>query len=102
MFFRGLISATTKEEARRLLLELFGKKLAAGGLISEGNSIYWWEGELVEKTYYNLSIFTIDRHKKGITDLVKSIHSDEVPIIVFFKIDEGNQDFLDWISDSIT
>ena len=101
-FYRGLISATSKEEAKKILAELASKKLVAGGLISEGFSSYWWEGRLEEKIYFNISVFTVENNKSPIIEMVKSIHSDEVPIIAFFEIADANQEFLEWISDSVS
>lgn len=96
-YFRGLISATTKDEAKEILLKLNELKLIAGGLISGGESAYWWEGEVTEKEYFNLSIFTVDINRERIISTVEAVHSDKVPIIAFFEITSGNQSFLEWI-----
>ena len=74
-----------KEEAKKIMLHLAEKHLIAGGLITNGDSAYWWNNELVEKVYYNISTFTTDEHKQKIIQEVRAIHSDEVPIITFTK-----------------
>lgn len=71
----------------------------AGYLITKGPSRYWWEGEIVEKEYYNLQGFTLANNKEKIITEVKKIHSDKCPIIAFMKID-GNKEFLKWVKDS--
>lgn len=101
-FYRGLISATTLKEAKDILQSLALKKLVAGGLISEGLSSYWWEGEIQEKKYYNISVFTNEENRTAVIQQVKSIHSDEVPIIALFEISDGNTEFLNWIDESVT
>ena len=99
MHVKAVISATSKEEADRISDKLTEEKLVAGTFITEGDSRYHWEGEIVEETYYNISCYTLEKHKEEIIELVEDIHSDDVPIIEFTEID-GNQGFLDWIEDN--
>jgi periplasmic divalent cation tolerance protein len=99
-YFVALISATSKEEAQKIMLHLAERHLIAGGLITNGDSAYWWNNKLVEKIYYNISAFTMDKHKQKIIEEVRSIHSDEVPIITFTKIDDANPDFLEWVKEN--
>jgi periplasmic divalent cation tolerance protein len=98
-FCQVLISATTQEEADKISDALVKKKLIAGSLIMKGPSIYWWEGRIVEKEYYNIQAFSLMENKLRIITEVKKIHSDKCPIIAFFKMD-GNDEFLEWIKKS--
>src|SRR4051812_1922596 len=98
--YRVLISATSKKEAIEILDLLTEKKLVAGGLITSGHSQYWWEGKRVKKIYWNISSFTRKQHRARLIVQVKAVHRDEVPVIAFFKIDDGNSDFLTWIQES--
>ncbi len=41
------------------------------------------------------------RNKEKIISEVRKVHSDECPIVAFFKID-GNEDFLKWIEESVS
>jgi periplasmic divalent cation tolerance protein len=100
--YRSLISATSKEEAQTILKLLLNNKLVAGGLITSGLSNHWWKGKIDEEIYYNISAFTTDKHKEEIIKKVEEIHSDEVPGIVFFEIDDGNKSFLAWIEENTT
>jgi len=99
-FCQVLVSATNKDEADRISDILITKKLVAGVLIVKGPSRYWWEGEIVEKEYYNVQAFSLIKNKEEIIGEVKKVHSDECPIIAFFEM-EGNEEFLDWIRDSV-
>jgi uncharacterized protein involved in tolerance to divalent cations len=98
-FCQVLISATTKKEANKISDDLVKKKLIAGSLIIKGPSRYWWEGRIVEKEYYNIQAFSLMENKLRIITEVKKIHSDQCPIIAFFKMD-GNDEFLEWIKKS--
>ncbi|MBI2083672.1 MAG: divalent-cation tolerance protein CutA [Deltaproteobacteria bacterium] len=99
-YYRVLINATTKDEAKKILRHLLEKHLVAGGMITEGESQYWWNHQVEEKIYYNLSAFTVAMHQKKIIDETRQIHKDETPVIAFFKIDDGNEDFLKWIEEN--
>lgn len=98
--YRALISATTKEEAGKILDSLLTKRIIAGGLITHGPSRYWWEGTIAENEYYNISTFIPARNKAVLIDSVRELSSDETPIIALFPM-EGNQDFLDWVDESV-
>jgi len=99
-FCQVIISATSKEEANKISDILVKNKLIAGSLIIKGDSRYWWQGKIVEKEYYNVQAFSIINNKDKIIQEVKKIHSDKCPIISFNKID-GNNEFLDWITNSV-
>lgn len=94
------ISATSKEEANIISDSLVNKKLIAGSLIINGDSRYWWENKIVEKTYFNIQAFSLFEKKRQIILEVKKIHSDKCPIVAFVSLD-GNEEFLSWIKDSV-
>lgn len=79
--YRVLISATKKEEAKRILQTLLEKRLIAGGMIIEGESQYYWNHQVEEKIYYNLSAFTLAKNKQKIIEETKRIHKDDAPIV---------------------
>ena len=99
-YCRLRISAPSEEEANKISKTLVEKKLVAGTLIYSGNSHYWWESEIVEKTYWNIGAFSLTKHKQEIINEVRKIHSDVCPIIALNPID-GNEDFLKWIDDNV-
>lgn len=63
-------------------------------------SQYWWEGAIAEKVYWNIEAFTIVQNNSRIISSIEEIAIDECPIIAFFDLD-GNQKFLDWITESV-
>lgn len=99
-FCQVLISATSREEANEISDSLVTKKLIAGSLILKGPSRYWWQGEIVEREYFNIQAFSLIKNKEKIIEEVKKIHADDCPIIAFFEMD-GNQEFLDWVRESV-
>ena len=99
-FSQVLISSPSKEEANLFSDTLVKEKLVAGALILDGSSRYWWNGEIIEKTYWNVQAFTQSKNKDFIIRRIEEIASDDCPIIAFLPLD-GNQKFLDWICKSM-
>ena len=95
---KAIISATSKQEAEKICDELLEQNLIAGTLIVDGE--YHWEGNVVNKTYYNIQAYTLKSKKQQIIDEVRKLHSDETPIIEYTEID-GNDDFLEWIEENV-
>lgn len=100
MYCRVRISATSEDEANQISKSLVEKKLVAGTMIYKGNCHYWWNGEIVEKMYWNIGCFSLMQKKDDIIEEVKKLHSDECPIITLNEID-ANQETLDWIDESV-
>lgn len=100
MHCRVRISATSKEEANIISQTLVKKKLVAGTMIYSGICHYWWEGKIIEKTYWNIGAFSLMKHKQAIIEEVAKLHSDKCPIIAFNAID-GNDEFLRWVRESV-
>jgi uncharacterized protein involved in tolerance to divalent cations len=100
MYCRAIISATSKKEAEKISIALVKSRLVAGIMVYKGDCLYWWRGKVVKRIYWNISAFTITKHKKKIIAVAKKLHSDKCPIIAFNEID-GNKDFLLWIKESV-
>ncbi len=99
--YQALISANSQDQANAILDSLLREKAISGGLITHGPSRYWWKGVIEEQEYYNISAFIPAANKENIIETVRQISQDETPIVAFFPI-EGNQDFLDWIDNSVS
>ena len=100
-YLQVLISAASKEQADEILDSLLNKKLVAGGLILKGPAKFWWKGKIVASEYYNISSFTVDKHKETIIAAVKKVSIEEVPIITFTQF-QGNKELIKWIEESVS
>ena len=99
-YLQVFVSAEDKGQADKILNSLLEKKLVAGGLLLSGPSRFWWKGEIVNMDYYNISTFTIEKHKQEIIEDVKKTSIEEVPMVWFTPF-EGNQELLKWINESV-
>ena len=95
----GLVLITCGEEAEashiaRLLVE---GSLAAGVQILRINSVYVWEGAVVEDSEWLLIAKTRADRFQSIQTLVEDNHSYQVPPVVMIGIDAATRPYLSWI-----
>ena len=98
-YLQVYISAENKEQADIILNSLLEKKLVAGGLFINAPARFWWKGKIADMDYYNISAFTVQKHKPTIIADVKSTSVEDVPMIWFVEFD-GNEELLRWIDES--
>ncbi|MGY5863891.1 MAG: divalent-cation tolerance protein CutA [Candidatus Thorarchaeota archaeon] len=88
------------EDLARSLVE--EKVCACVNIISGVKSIYHWKDEIVTDEESLLIMKTQVDHKDALWEAIKSRHPYEVPEYVVIPIKWGSQDYLDWISASIS
>jgi periplasmic divalent cation tolerance protein len=91
------VTAGSKENASEIARELVSKRLAACVNMFPVFSIYRWKGEIEEDNEIAMFVKTDSSRLEEIIALVKSLHTYEVPAIEFWKIEGGEQGYLDWI-----
>lgn len=94
------ITAKDEEEAKKIGKALVEEKLVACVNIHPINSIYWWEGKIMEDSEIAILAKTKAELVDKVTERVKQLHSYQVPCIVSLPIEKGYPDFLKWIKDS--
>ena len=92
------ITVADEEEASlisRVLLKQ--RKVACSNIIPAINSLFWWQ-EKIDSTQESLLVIkTKAALLDEVTQLVKEIHSYDVPEIIALPIIGGNRDYLEWI-----
>ena len=97
-----LITTESKEEAHKIAeLLLNQRKVACVNIIPRVDSSFWWHGKLDSAQESLLIIKTNASLLSQIIDLVKEVHSYEVPEIISLPIIGGNKDYLDWIDSEV-
>ena len=92
-----------KEEiANTITNELLRKKLIAGSQASKVHSRYWWNNKLEECDEYRLEFRTKESKFSIIKDEIMKLHNYEVAEISYSEIDNANQEFLNWIDNTLT
>ncbi|HEY9714077.1 MAG TPA: divalent-cation tolerance protein CutA [Chroococcales cyanobacterium] len=86
------------QEGERIACELVAEKLAACVNIIPGiKSIYRWKGEVCQETENLLIIKSHKAYWPRLEARIKELHSYEVPEIISVAIEDGSQDYLNWI-----
>ncbi|MFH1860636.1 MAG: divalent-cation tolerance protein CutA [bacterium] len=96
-----LITATNAE-AKELAMTLVQERLAAcANIIDTVSSIYWWEGKIQDDKESLLILKTKQDMVDTLIARTRQIHSYAVPEIIALPIIKGNQDYLNWINESM-
>ncbi len=97
-----LITSDSVEEADHIATVLLEKKKVACVNIVRGiDSYFWWE-EKIDTARENLLIAkTKSSLLPEVVEVVRKVHSYDVPEVIALPIIGGNQDYLDWIEQSV-
>jgi periplasmic divalent cation tolerance protein len=66
-------------------------------IIPNIESIYRWKGKIEEEKEFILIAKTVDENVIKTIKRIKELHNYELPDIIAFKINDGYQDYLDYI-----
>lgn len=96
-----LITAVSQQEAGKIAQALLRqRKAACVNIVPSINSLFWWEGK-IESAQESLLIVKTKRSLFGqVVNIVKEIHSYQVPEIIALPIVDGNQDYLNWLDNT--
>jgi periplasmic divalent cation tolerance protein len=93
-----LITTGTQEEARKIAeLLVDRKKAACVSIVPRVHSFFPWEGRLESAQESLMVVKTKASLFTEIVELVKTVHSYEVPEIVALPIVAGSEDYLKWL-----
>ena len=102
MYSMVYVTASELKEAKKIARILLEEKLVAcANIISKMESIYWWEGNLVEDVESILLLKTRSGLVDKVIDRVKEIHSYQTPCALEIQIKTGSEEYLDWLDNSL-
>ena len=96
------ITTADEEEAKlisRVLLEQ--RKAACINIVPGVSSLFWWQDNIDTAHESLLVVKTRTMLINEIVQLVKQLHSNDVPEIIAMPILGGNQDYLEWIEEVV-
>ena len=99
-FCQIFFGAETEEEANKIIDALFEAKLIACADSFPINANYRWKGGIQREERIQVIAYSRLDFKDKIIEAISKNHLDEVPAIVFSPI-EANQEYLDWIEESV-
>ncbi|MBX3101533.1 MAG: divalent-cation tolerance protein CutA [Bacteroidetes bacterium] len=93
------ITSPTASEAERIARYLVDHKLAACVNILPGmQSYYSWQGATTHAEEVLMLCKTLSQNIPAIVDVVKKLHSHEIPAISAIPIFGGNPEYLAWLA----
>jgi len=100
---RIVLSTTgSLEEARKIAHSLVEKRLAACVNIVPGvESVYRWEGKIETASEWLLLIKTTAAAIANLRDALTDLHTYDVPECVVLAIEDGAENYLEWIANSV-
>ena len=101
---KTLVLSTTEsiDQARRIAEALVERKLAACvNIIPKVTSIYRWKGKVQESEEWLLLIKKTTDAFERLRAALKEMHPYELPECIALAIDDGSEEYLKWISDSM-
>jgi periplasmic divalent cation tolerance protein len=98
-----LCTTSNIDESKKIARILVEQKLAACvNIIPKINSIYAWENNIVEDEEFLLIIKTTKEAFAELKQTIKQNHSYSVPEIIAIDIAAGDENYLNWITKSLS
>lgn len=97
-----LTTAGSQDEARRIANTLVERRLTACvNIIPKAQSIYRWQGKIQEAEEWLLMIKSTAQLFEKLRDAIKELHPYELPECVSFAADNGSEEYVKWITESV-
>ena len=87
-----------KEEAEMISRALLKDKLAFVAHICPSNSLYLWKGKIIEGKEFILNVRTTEENARAAIELIKNMHSYEVPPIVAMPVDNASKEYIETVN----
>ena len=97
------VTAGSAAEAETIARTLVEEQLAACvNILSPIRSIYRWEGRLADDQEWLLLIKTRAERFSAVEARIKALHSYQTPEVIALPIVQGSEDYLRWLSESVS
>jgi periplasmic divalent cation tolerance protein len=97
-----ITTAGSADEARLIAEALVNRKLAACvNILPRIKSIYRWKGKVEESDEWMLWVKTSRDLFEQVRDAIKELHSYDLPECVCLAIEDGSEEYLGWLGDSV-
>jgi periplasmic divalent cation tolerance protein len=98
-----LTTAGSEDEARKIARRLVERQLAACvNILSPVHSIYRWKDKIEEGREWMLIVKTTAAAFGQVREAIMEIHSYELPECICLPIEDGSEDYLAWIAESVS
>lgn len=97
-----LTAAGSREEAEKIAHALVERRLAAcANIVGPIHSVYRWQGKVENAAEHLLIIKTTATLFDAVAKTIRELHSYELPECIQLPIENGSEEYLEWIGSSI-
>ena len=97
-----LTTAGSEAEAHKIAQALVERRLAACvNIVGPIQSVYRWKGAVESAPEHLLVIKTTAAAFPRVRDAIRELHSYELPECVMLQIENGSEEYLRWIAESV-
>ena len=97
-----LMTASSKEEAKKIARVLLEEKLiACANIVEHVSSFFWWQGKIDSETEALTIMKTNDKLFEKLQKRVTELHSYDVPEVLALHVVAGSQSYLEWLKTSL-
>src|ERR1700694_6112550 len=86
-YYQVFISAELRPQGLHILKHLLSKRLAFGGPVFSGPSMFLWKGEVVEQDYCSVVTYTREDLKQQLIEEAEKVSVEQVCMISFVPLD---------------
>jgi periplasmic divalent cation tolerance protein len=91
-------TVNSRDNARKLAAECVRRKVVACvSVIGPVESIYEWQGAVVQDDEWMIMMKLVDSQKTGLLATVNELHDYDVPELIFIPIEAGAMPYLAWM-----
>ena len=95
-------TAGSPEEAQKIARHLVEQQLAACvNIVPKVESVYRWQGKVESSAEWLLLIKTTAEKFPNVRNAIRELHSYDLPECLAIAIEDGSEEYLDWIEDSV-
>jgi periplasmic divalent cation tolerance protein len=96
------MTASSKEEAKKIVNVLLEERLiACANIIDNVSSFFWWKTKIEEEKEVLAIMKSHESLFKKLSLRAAELHSYDVPEILALPIVEGSPSYLDWMKDCL-
>ncbi len=102
---KRIIFTTTgsRDEAKKIAGALVERRLAACvNIVGSIDSVYRWEGAIESAQEWLLVIKTTAAQLERVRDVIRELHSYELPECIAIAIEDGSAEYLQWIGENVS
>jgi len=98
-----LTTAGNREEAEKIANALVESEAAACvNIVGPITSIYRWQGKVENAAEFLLVVKTWGSAYERVEEMIRELHSYEVPECIALRVEKGSEQYLDWMEESVS